>query len=458
MLAQSLVRSWTAMKLGRTTSTSGRRRWAVASVLVTFAAITAYAFVAGIHLDDTNTDAKLGAAPFVGRWHWRFGRRSAIAIGVAFIGVIVLPWLVNRARLWLTVAASTLFAILFGWSLAIVDGWSSVIAPIIDPNEYWVGVKRARPFHYFLSSYLDRALYYTVHVRGHPPGMMLLLIGMKYEHLHSPWAAAGLSFVGIASTIVSVVVTVNRLSGPDVARRAAPLLAFVPFALWQVTSADAFYCGVGASAIALASVAATSKSQTAMIISALISGLLAALALHLTYGATTLMTIGLAVVIVGSNRRWLVPFVIGFGSVFLMFRAGGFWWPDGFRATRGHYWAGSAKFRPAWYFFGANLAVLGLAIGVPTVASFAMLPRPSRSRAVGGSQWVVLPIAASLTAVVANLSQMSKGEVERIWLLFMPWLVIAGISLTKRTRSLRLWLALQATAAIVLQAALVSKW
>ena len=432
-----------------------RRRLTAALVLVGFAALATYAFVAGIRLDDTNPDAKLGAAPFVGRWLWRFGPRSFLAIGVAIIGVTALPWLAKRTHVWITVAASTLFAVVFGWALAIVDGWSSVIVPVVDRTEYWAGVRLARPFHLYLSTFVERGLYHSVHVRGHPPGMMLLLLLMRAFHLRSPWAAAGLSFVGIAATVVGVSVTVHRLSGPEFTRRVAPLLAFAPFAVWQVTSADAFFSGVAAGAIALAAVAATSKRGAGQVICALTSGVLTAATLHLTYGATMLIFLGLGVAIVGTNHSWYIPFAVGVVAVFATFWAGGFWWLDGVRATEVHYWAGTAKFRPPWYFLAANFTVLGFSIGIPTVASLALLPTPKRQSKV---RWTVLPIAALLAVLAANVSQMSKGETERIWVLFMPWLVVAGLTMTTRTRSLRVWLALQAVAAIVLQAALISKW
>jgi hypothetical protein len=66
-----------------------------------------------------------------------------------------------------------------------------------------------------------------------------------------------------------------------------------------------------------------------------------------------------------------------------------------------------------------------------------------------------------LAAVAAShVSQYTRGEVERIWLLFFPWLVIAAGSLAARVarRSATAWVGLQAACAIGLQAALVSKW
>ena len=66
-----------------------------------------------------------------------------------------------------------------------------------------------------------------------------------------------------------------------------------------------------------------------------------------------------------------------------------------------------------------------------------------------------LIVVATLAGVaLADLSQYSKGEVERIWLLFMPWLVPAAATCRRPRR----WLAAQAAVTIGLQAWLVSKW
>jgi hypothetical protein len=62
--------------------------------------------------------------------------------------------------------------------------------------------------------------------------------------------------------------------------------------------------------------------------------------------------------------------------------------------------------------------------------------------------------------LVSHLSRYTKAEVERIWLVFYPWIAIAGAALIPRVRA---WagamaIGVQATCAIVLQAALLSKW
>jgi len=53
---------------------------------------------------------------------------------------------------------------------------------------------------------------------------------------------------------------------------------------------------------------------------------------------------------------------------------------------------------------------------------------------------------------------MSKGEVERIWLPFMPWLLAAGACLWKPPGSVRGWLGAQAGCAIAIAALVRTPW
>ncbi|MEO7397982.1 MAG: hypothetical protein ABIW84_05415, partial [Ilumatobacteraceae bacterium] len=109
----------------------------------------------------------------------------------------------------------------------------------------------------------------------------------------------------------------------------------------------------------------------------------------------------------------------------------------------------TAKFRPAFYFFFANLAALAIAVGPSALAGLALLRRNAASFVVFG---------AVLCVLLANASGLSKAETERIWLLYMPWLSVAAAGLATTLRRQQWWLGGQAAAAIVLQVVLVSKW
>ena len=58
---------------------------------------------------------------------------------------------------------------------------------------------------------------------------------------------------------------------------------------------------------------------------------------------------------------------------------------------------------------------------------------------------------------MANLSGLSKGEVERIWLPFGLLALVAGASLGDGG-SVRPWLALQAAVAVALEVAVRTPW
>jgi hypothetical protein len=66
--------------------------------------------------------------------------------------------------------------------------------------------------------------------------------------------------------------------------------------------------------------------------------------------------------------------------------------------------------------------------------------------------WVVAPVLAGV--LVADLTGTTRGEVERVWLLFVPWLVVAAA----RVRHPRPWLAAQLATGLAVQLVLRSKW
>jgi hypothetical protein len=128
--------------------------------------------------------------------------------------------------------------------------------------------------------------------------------------------------------------------------------------------------------------------------------------------------------------------------------AAGFDWLRGLQGTRAAYHAGAAAHRPYLYFVVANLVVFAVMLGPAVVAALCR-------RLDAG---VVPIVAASLAAVaVADLSGLSKGEVERIWLPFVPFVTIAATRLARRPGAAG-WLAAQTGTALVLQMSLDWPW
>lgn len=156
----------------------------------------------------------------------------------------------------------------------------------------------------------------------------------------------------------------------------------------------------------------------------------------------------------------IVPAVAGVAAVVIvitaMFASLGFWWLDGARETQRQYWAGTAQFRPFGYFMIANVAVALIAIGPVGFGGLLALWRQRRS---ASAAWPIV-IGALLALLASHASQYTRAEVERIWLLFYPWLLVAAgtPSLHARNHAAAALIAVQAGCSIVLQAVLVSKW
>jgi hypothetical protein len=75
--------------------------------------------------------------------------------------------------------------------------------------------------------------------------------------------------------------------------------------------------------------------------------------------------------------------------------------------------------RPTTYFVFANVAALVVTLGPAVVGGLGMVRR---------SRLAVLPVAVALAVGAALVSNLSKGEVERIYLPFAVWLLpFAGL-------------------------------
>ncbi|OLT20766.1 hypothetical protein BJF78_09465 [Pseudonocardia sp. CNS-139] len=99
----------------------------------------------------------------------------------------------------------------------------------------------------------------------------------------------------------------------------------------------------------------------------------------------------------------------------------------------------------------ANLAAVAFAAGPAVVAGLSRF-RP-RLLPAGAA---LLTAAALAAIVLADLSGMSKAEVERIWLPFVVWLVVPCALLPRRRAGF--WLAGQAVLALAVNHLLLTVW
>jgi hypothetical protein len=350
-----------------------------------------------------------------------------------------------------------LLALCWALALAGADGASGIIGPLNTSDEYLPDLSHVGGLGGYLSGFVAHVhdpapgqFLWSTHVSGGPPGPLLLFALLARGGLTGPvWASLLVVAVGAAAAPAAMS-TARRLAGEDVARRAAPFVAFAPMAIWIATSADALFLGLSAWGVALLAAAAdpATAPRRADVV-AVSGGLLLGAALYCSYGIAPLGAVPVAVVLGQRRVRPLLLGAVGVGCVAALFAAFGFWWWTGLTATRVRYAEGIAALRPYGYFLVADLAAFAIAVGPAAVAGLVSLPRRS------GLWW---PVGGALVAAVASdLSGLSKGEVERIWLPFAIWLLLPAAML-RRTVAHRGWLAAQIALALLLQLVLVTDW
>lgn len=397
----------------------------------------------GIHLD---------APPLVGRVDWRPNPRLLLPLAVGAAIVVVGPAWAARLRWRRLLFATAVAAVAWAVALALLDGGHALARPVLSPDDYLAAVAQVSSPGAFLGSFVERITEYPVHVQGHPPGLVLGMWALDRMGVGGGAAATGLVLGGGAAASLAVLVAARDVVGEAWARRAAPFVVLAPAALWVATSADALFAGVGAWAVTLV-VLATARPGADGDRLAVGGGLLFGAAAFLSYGLALLAVI--PVVVAWDRRRFrsLVAAAIGAGAVATAFLAAGFWWVDGLHATRERYFAGIGGERPYAAFLVANLAGLAIVLGPAVAVGLARL----RDRRV----WLLVGGALGAIAL-ADVSGMSKGEVERIWLPFVPWVLLAGGALAAatpaRARAAHGWLGLQAASALTLQTLVHTPW
>jgi hypothetical protein len=405
--------------------------------------------------------------PLHAEWMPRVGLGTVPALLVAVLAASSavswaerLPW-----RRLLVVSFAT--GLVWMLSLALVDGLDGVGEILEHQYEYLRTARRTDDVPAMLEEYVSRIgldadpRNWPTHVAGHPPGAVLFFIALARLGLGSGLAAGLVVTVVAATTAVAVLVTLRILGAEPLARRAAPFLVLGPAAVWQSVSGDAVFAAVGAWGIAALAAATTAGRPLATAAWSLAAGALLGYLVMMSYGLPLFGLLALAVLWAG--RRW-TPLPIAATTALLVvavFVLFGFYYWEALPELRERYWDGIASRRPPEYWMWGNLAALMFSAGPLAAAGLAQLgtARPTaaerRARSPLAVVWVVA-LAGWAMVLAAHLSQMSRAEVERIWLPFVPWLLLGCALLPERWR--RRGLVVQLVVALVVQHLLRTSW
>ncbi|MGC0374011.1 hypothetical protein [Streptomyces sp. SAI-229] len=424
----------------------------VAAALLVLAAALIGAWI------DRDDSLRVNWPPLLADWAPHVGPGTPAALVVAAAVVAYGPSLAVRLswrRLLLTTWAASLA---WTWSLALVDGWfRGVAGQLTSTHEYLRAVGRFRDIPAALRDFdahilLDSPDNWPAHVAGHPPGATLTFVLLDRIGLGGGgWAGVFVIVTGTTAA-VAVLIAVRRLADESLARRAAPFLVLAPAAVWVGTSADGYFTAVTAWAVALLALALTGHRPAW---TGLGSGLLFGLTVYLSYGLTLFAVIGAAVLLLGTRRPRVLPYVIaGFLVVPVVFAVLGFDWWEAYRLLVTRYYQGAGGVRPYGYWVWANLACTVLITGPATVAGLRRAGGAPFGHRGADARLAVLMASALLALLIADLSGMSKAETERIWLPFAFWLLPAAAFLPGP----RAWLAGQAVLALLLNHLLLTGW
>ncbi len=398
-------------------------------------------------------DVRVHFPPLHADWDPRFGLLTlpAIAIGLAF--VVVLPRLARALR-WRALLA-TAFATTWVWivAVAMTEGTEGLARTFERRQEYVYDAQSVGSIHTMLQTFIDRIPMdapdnWYVHVAGHPPGALLYFVGIDRLGITDPFWI-GVVCVTIASTaIVAVMITLRTLGSESLARSAMPWIVLAPTAVWMGVNGDAVFTAVAAWGLALLAVAA--KHRRAL--PAVGAGLLLGYCVYLSYGLTLLGVLALAVLLIARSWRPLPWAVGGALVVAAAFTLGGFAWWEAYPVLRQRYYDGIASERAFSYWVWGNIAAWTFTAGLAVWAAFPTAVRAVRERNVLAQ----LAAAAVLTIVIADLSGMSKAEVERIWLPFTIWIV--ALPSLMPTRWHKPLLASQVVLALLAQQLILTRW
>ncbi len=420
------------------------------------------AAVVGVQLLQQGVPLHVDAPPLGAQWLPHVGRGTVPAALVAILVILRGPELAARLPWRPLLGISTVAALAWTVSLALVDGWQRGVADrLTTDTEYLHDVPRVSDVGAMLRIFAERIPglqpeSWTTHVAGHPPGALLVFVGLDRIGLPGGVPAALLCVLVGSTAGIAVAVTLRALGAEAAARAALPFGVLFPGAVWIGVSADGLFAGVLAWGVALLALgAARARFDVAAVVAAATGGLVLGASLYLSYGLVLAGLLPLAVAI--TTRRVAPLLVAGAGVVAVVaaFAAAGFWWFDGYQQVIIRYYqlGEYGLERPYSYWVWANVACLAVVLGPAGVAGLRRVFTPGQGppRAL-----MALCAAAALAVLAADLSGLSKAEVERIWLPFAVWLVAAAALLP--ARQIRWWLSAQGVTALAINHLLLTTW
>lgn len=404
--------------------------------------------------------ARVGSsgAPFTGRFRFKveIGSLLAPASAMTVLAAVRLG-LVERLRWGVLVGASYLAALWWAVSLALVDGGNGFSVPIASSAEYLRDVPAvgSHPGH-FLRTFVEQAPHYSIATRTHPPGPVLLLWGLGKLGIRRPEVIGVVLTVLACAYVPLLAVAVRSLCHETAARHLMPILVLAPYAVWLAVSMDAIVLLLAATFVTLGVVGSEPGRSPLW---ALASGLVLGCDAMLNYAVAWLGVSVVAVYFV--RRRPQLNVFTGIGALvpLVVFWIAGFTWTNGLSAAQADFSVrvGPHRSWALWAFL--DLLLLLIACGPAIIRAL------RRLHLTPGWPFVV---GAGLAVIFAILSGLSRGEVERSWLAFYPFLLIPAVAPATRPPThgpgidagpVPFWpIAVGAAGAIVIEALLRTTW
>ncbi|MEX0984909.1 MAG: hypothetical protein WD096_07640 [Actinomycetota bacterium] len=388
----------------------------------------------------------VNAPPLTGNIEPRLSWASAIPVGVAGVALALTPNWISKLRWRHLLIAGTAGALLWSIGLAATDGADGFLRSPTSSVDYLHTVSRVTDPLSFLRSFVDHLPALQGHAFSHPPGMVLLLWSLDRAGLGGPWGEAAVGHVAAALTVPVMLHLIRNVEGEGWARRATPFLAFAPAAVFYGSGADPLFMLLGITGVALMVKGLRDAPPAPKGLSMVASGVVLGTACFFSYGMILVVLAAIAVCLAQRRFDAATRVAVGVAAVAAGFALAGFWWLEGFLAARPLVLASVVRSRPYSYFVVANIAAILVVFGPAVWVALTRL----RWR-----RWL-LPGFGLALMFVADISGLSKGEVERIWLPFVP-LVMAGTGVFEG-RSLRLWLGPQLAWASLVQFVVRSPW